>query len=250
MTERRADLEIFDSPALLAEAVADAFVDCARSAVENRGAFFVALAGGTTPKAAYALLAAPPRRDAVDWQRTHVFFGDERCVAPSSGQSNFRMASEALLDAVRVPRDHVYRMHGEDEPQFAADAYAAVLRSRLGSAPVFDLLLLGMGPDGHTASLFPGTDPLTDNDRLVRAPYVEKLQQYRLTVTPLVLNHAREIVIAAEGDAKAAALKAVLEGPRNPVEHPIAIVAPESGHVRWMVDRRAAALLQQPRSTG
>ena len=237
------ELRVFETPEALAAGLADAFVDDARRAIEDHGAFFVALAGGTTPKNAYRLLAQEPRRSNVDWNHVFVYFGDERCVAPDSAESNYKMATDAFLHGVNIPADHVHRMHGEDDPAKAARDYAALLIQTMGDLPRFDLLMLGMGADGHTASLFPGTDPMTDSDRLVRAPYVEKFSTHRITVTPLVINNAAHVVIATEGLPKAPALYAVREGPYEPQTHPIQIVAPTNGKLSWFVDRAAAAEL-------
>lgn len=240
---RSADLRIAEEPAGLAQALADCFVDDATKAIAERGAFFVALAGGTTPKTAYGLLAQPPRRERVDWNHVFFYFGDERCVPPESPESNYRMASETFLDALRVPADHVHRMHGEREPAQAAHEYAQILIQTMGDQPCFDLVLLGMGADGHTASLFPGIDPLKDNERLVRATYVEKLGTHRLSLTPLAINNARHVVVAVEGLSKAPALFAVREGPYDPLTRPIQIVQPTHGRLTWLVDRAAAGQL-------
>lgn len=236
-------LRVFETPDVLAAALADAFVEEASAAIQAHGAFFVALAGGTTPKNAYRLLAQEPRRSNVDWSHVFVYFGDERCVPPQSDDSNYKMAMDAFLRSVNVPPDHVHRMRGEDDPLQAARDYAELLIQSMGDLPQFDLVMLGMGPDGHTASLFPGTDPLTDNDRLVRAPYVEKFSTYRITVTPRVINNARHVIIATEGLPKAPALYAVREGPYDPALHPVQIVAPVNGRLSWFVDRAAAAEL-------
>lgn len=244
MIERnRGDLTVFPTPQSLADAVAGVFVDDARRAITERGTFSVALAGGTTPKAAYKLLAQSPRRDAVAWDRVRIYFGDERCVGPESDDSNYKMARDAFIAAVGVPNENVHRMRGEDDPLAAARDYAAVLVQTLGDLPQFDLVMLGMGPDAHTASLFPGTDPYVDEELLVRAPYVEKLAAYRLTLTPLAINDARHVLIATEGLQKAPALYAVREGPYDPVEHPIQAVAPVHGRLSWYVDEAAAAEL-------
>ena len=239
----KGDLSVFETPEEVAAAVADAFVTDAREAVAQRGAFYVALAGGTTPKAAYQLLAQEPRRSQVDWQRTHVFFGDERCVPPQSADSNYRMAAQALLEHTGIPQENVHRMHGEEDPLQAAADYAALLVELLGDSPRFDLIMLGMGADGHTASLFPGADPHTDEEQLVRAPYVEKLAAQRITFTPVLLNNARHVLVATEGLAKAPALYAVLEGPYEPAVHPIQVLAPHEGRLSWYVDKAAAAEL-------
>ncbi len=237
------ELFVYDTPQQLAQALADAFAQDAAAAIEVRGAFYVALSGGTTPKAAYALLAQEPRRSRIDWNRVYVFFGDERCVPPESKESNYRMACEAFLRGVGIPPDQVHRLRGEADPPQAAREYRALLIGSLGPEPSFDTILLGMGDDGHTASLFPGQDPCTDSALLVRAPFVPKLNAHRLTVTPLVINAARHIAIATEGAAKAPAVQAVREGPYDPCSHPIQIVAPIDGRLSWYVDRAAAARL-------
>jgi len=234
---------VLETPEELAQAVADAFVADAADAIAARGAFFVALAGGTTPRAAYALLAQEPRASKVDWAHVLVYFSDERCVPPGDEQSNYHMAAQALLERVPLPERNVHPMRGEIEPVQAAREYAALLTETMGDRPRFDLLMLGMGTDGHTASLFPGSDPLAEDDRLVRAPYVEKMGGHRITFTPRVINNARHVLIATEGLTKAPALYAVLRGPFEPQVHPIQIVAPSDGQLTWMVDRAAAAEL-------
>lgn len=246
MIERNlGELRIFETPEALAEAVADAFVEEATQAVSQHGAFFVALAGGTTPRNAYRLLAQEPRRSSVDWNHIFVYFGDERCVPPESEDSNYKMAMDTFLHAVGIPEAHVHRMQGEEDPLQAARDYAELLIETMGDLPRFDLVMLGMGADGHTASLFPGTDPLIDNDRLVRGPYVEKVGGYRITFTPLVINNSRHVIIATEGLPKAPALYAVREGPYDPQIHPVQIVAPVGGRLSWFVDRAAAAELPE-----
>lgn len=246
MIERNlGNLQIFETPDQLAAGLADAFVDDARNAIEQRGAFFVALAGGTTPKNAYHLLAQEPRRGQVDWNHVFVYFGDERAVPPDSDESNYKMATDAFLRDANVAPDHIHRMRGEADAQQAAREYAELLIQTMGDRPHFDLVMLGMGADGHTASLFPGTDPLTENDRLVRAVWVEKMATHRITITPLVINNARHVVIATEGLSKAPALYAVREGPYEPQTHPIQIVAPVNGRLSWFVDRAAAAELPE-----
>ncbi|HEY8298166.1 MAG TPA: 6-phosphogluconolactonase [Candidatus Baltobacteraceae bacterium] len=237
------NVHVYANPDKLAAALADRFVNCAQTAITERGTFHVALAGGTTPKAAYALLAQEPRRTAVNWNDVFVFFGDERCVPPTDEASNYRMAMDTFLHAVNIPGHNVHRMRGEDEPAAAARAYSQLLREDLGEPPRFDLIMLGMGPDGHTASLFPGTDPLTDDAQLVRAPYVETAAMSRLTITPRVINAARDVAIAAEGQAKAAILAAVLRGVHDPTTYPIQIVAPLEGRLDWLVDAAAASAL-------
>jgi len=240
-TQRR--LIIVADEAALAQAVAEHVVSTAARAIAARGTFALALAGGTTPKAAYALLAVEPLRSAVDWPQVRFFFGDERCVPPDDEQSNYKSANDGLFSPLGIAATQIFRMRGEDEPAAAARAYAALLREELGELPAFDSVMLGMGPDGHTASLFPGSDPTEDDTALVRAPFVAKFQTYRVTLTPSVLNAARDVAFATSGSAKAEALRAVLEGPNEPTRYPAQIVIPREGVLTWYVDAAAAALL-------
>jgi 6-phosphogluconolactonase len=174
-----------------------------------------------------------------------VYFGDERCVPPDDEQSNYRMAKKAFLDAVAIPPANVHRIRGEIDPATAAADYASILRTDLGERPRFDLVLLGLGPDGHTASLFPGSPPTTDDAALVRAVYAPSQAMWRVTVTPEVINAARTVVFAVEGAEKAAILATVLEGPHDPTTYPAQIVAPEPGRLVWLVDRLAAGTLHE-----
>ncbi|HTX58012.1 MAG TPA: 6-phosphogluconolactonase [Candidatus Acidoferrales bacterium] len=239
MTREAGRLCVYGSPDEVAAAVADFFVRFAADAIDARGHFTVALAGGTTPKAAYTLLAKPPRSDAIDWSAVEIFFGDERCVPPDHDDSNYKMAFDSLLGTVKIPPERIHRMRGEGDPQAAALAYRADLVATLGDRPRLDLVMLGMGPDGHTASLFPGEDPLTDDERLVRAVYSGSKAQWRITLTPRVLNAAHAVMFAVEGAAKAATLAAVREGPYDPVKYPSQIVAPADGDLLWLVDKAA-----------
>ncbi|MEO9264082.1 MAG: 6-phosphogluconolactonase [Candidatus Baltobacteraceae bacterium] len=234
------ELRVFPNAARVAQALADLFIECAADALAQRGRFFVSLAGGTTPKAAYALLAQAPLRAAIDWSAVELFFGDERCVPPSDDESNYKMVMETFARAAGVPESNVHRMRGEDDPASAAAAYRTELIRALGQEPRLDLTMLGMGPDGHTASLFPGADPLIGNDDLVRAVYSQAHSQWRITMTPRVLNAARTIVFAVDGAAKAEALAEVRYGPRNPTKYPSQIIAPVDGRLIWLTDAAAA----------
>jgi 6-phosphogluconolactonase len=171
------------------------------------------------------------------------FFGDERTVSPDDAESNYRMTRETLFDPLGIPDGHVFRMHGEDDPQAAAAAYAEVLLRELGSRPRFDLLYLGMGPDGHTASIFPGTYDGIDDTKLVVANWVEQFKTWRITLTPHVINDATHVVITTGGSAKADALHAVLDGPHDPNKYPVQLVAPTDGELHWLIDEAAAAKL-------
>jgi len=183
-SDRPVDVAVFSDDDTLMRAEAEHVTKLARAAIAARGRFLLALSGGSTPRRLYELLAKPPFLEGIDWSRVCVFWGDERCVPPDDPQSNYRMAREALLERVPIPNENVFRIHGEDEPHHAAQAYERVLRGFFGQAEgppdrSFDQVLLGMGDDGHTASLFPGTPPLTEGRRWVMAQYVERLPVQR-----------------------------------------------------------------------
>jgi 6-phosphogluconolactonase len=241
----RPEIQVYRDPAVLAQALADLFIETGVVAMADRGGFRVALSGGNTPRAAYELLAREPRSAELSWSDVFIYFGDERCVPPNDEQSNYRMAEKAFLNAIAIPPTNVHRIAGEINPAAAASEYATVLRTDLGDPPVFDLVMLGLGPDGHTASLFPGTPPDSEQDALVRAVYSQSQMMWRVTITPKVINAARVVVFAVEGDAKAAVVAAVLEGPYDPVKYPAQIVRPQSGRLLWLVDEMAAGMLHQ-----
>jgi 6-phosphogluconolactonase len=220
---------------------------------EQRGTFSVALSGGSTPKALHGLLAAPPFREQVDWTCVQFYWGDDRYVAPDDPESNFRMARETLLDQLPLREAQIHRVHTEmDDPDAAAALYEDELRHdfglREGQVPRFDLILLGMGPDGHTASLFPHTAALTVTDRLVVANYVPKLATWRITFTVPVINNAVNVAFLVAGHDKADALTHVLDGPRDPEVYPSQLVAPRAGDLSWYLDRAAAAQLKRAAS--
>ena len=240
MTREAGTLYVYETPADVAKALADLFIRYAASAIEGSGRFIVSLAGGTTPKATYSMFPAPPYAGAIDWGAVEIFFGDERCVPPSDAQSNYKMAFESFIGPLGIPDAHVHRMRGEDDPRQAAIAYRGVLFDELGEQPSFDLAMLGIGPDGHTASLFPGQDPLVENEQKVRAVYSESQSQWRLTLTPSVLNAAQAVVFTAEGAAKAGVIAAVRQGPYDPVKLPAQIIAPSDGELIWLIDKAAA----------
>jgi len=238
------DISVFAGADELARAVTEEFVELAATAIADRGRFAVALAGGSTPRAAYTLLASESFASRVDWSRVLFFWGDERCVPPDHPESNYRMAHEALLDHVPVPGQNVFRVLGEEEPVQAADTYEGELRTLFGgSIPRFDLVMLGMGGDGHTASLFPGTAAVHEAVRWVMAHRVEKLDAWRVTFTPVILNAAANVLFAVSGAGKAHRLREVLEGPHRPDVLPAQVVKPSAGRLVWMVDEAAAAEL-------
>jgi len=237
------------SPEELSQAAATEFVRHAQEAVQTKGVFTVALSGGSTPKSLYARLADEASlRAAVPWDQVHFFWGDERHVPPNHPESNYRMAYEALLGKVPVPLAHIHRIQSEyQEASQAADEYEQELREffRLaaGQFPCFDLLLLGMGPDGHTASLFPGTAALHEQTRLVVANWVGKFNSYRITLTLPVINNAAHIIFLISGEEKAETLREVLQSKTQPERFPVQLVRPPRGTLLWLMDRQAARLL-------
>ncbi len=240
---RRGELRVYADAGAVARALADSFVAAGRAAIAERGAFAVALSGGNTPRAAYELLATEPLRTSLPWNEVFIYFGDERCVPPDDDRSNYRMAREAFLDAVPIPSENVARMRGETDPGLAANEYASILRADLGANPRFDLIMLGLGEDGHTASLFPGIGQVIEENSLVEAAYAQSQAMWRITVTPKLINAARRVVFAVVGAAKARALAAVIEGPSDPLTYPAQLVQPSSGELTWLVDDAAASLL-------
>ena len=242
--QRQYQLSIVTNPTALAEKAADHFVQAAQANIAAHGRFTVALSGGSTPKAMFALLATTP--SAVAGEKTFIFWGDERCVPPDHADSNYRMTQEVLLSKVPLPPQNVFRMHGETEPAQAARAYSEQLQQffQTDSLPRFDLVWLGMGADGHTASLFPGTTALSVSvDSIVVENYVATLQASRLTLTAATINQAQEVVFVVGGADKAATLKAVLQGDFQPELYPSQLIQPWSGKLLWIVDEAAATQL-------
>jgi 6-phosphogluconolactonase len=253
-------IETYPTPERLADAVAQHIVTSAAEAISSRGLFTLALAGGSTPRAAYSRLATHDSRLSLDWQRTHVFWGDERCVPPDDPRSNYRMAKEALLDRVPIPPPQIHRIRGEDDPGKAAAEYEEVLRSLLGCHPFdrlragsersegmtngLDLVLLGLGEDGHTASLFPGQAAVHETERWVMAVPAPDGKLWRVTLTPAVLNAARNVTFVVSGANKAARLEQVLQGPFAPETLPAQAIRPAQGQLTWMLDQAAAGRLR------
>ncbi len=238
-------IRTFTDTSSLSEAAGHEFVRCALEAVAARGRFAVALSGGSTPRRLYQLLAAAPWRDQVDWGRVEIFWGDERCVPPDHPESNYRMARETMLAHLPIPAEHIHRMEAERaDHDAAAREYEATIgrvfgASTGGEPPAFDLILLGMGPDGHTASLFPHTKALDEMTRWVVANFVPKFDTDRLTLTRPILNRAREVLFLVAGADKAEPLAEVLTGPAAPVRLPSQSIQP-AGRLVWFIDRAAA----------
>lgn len=248
---RRISLQVASNPQELGRFAAKHFARLAIESQRKKQVFNVALAGGSTPKALYELLADEnePYRKQLSWENIHFFWGDERHVPPDHPDNNYRMASEAMLTRVGVPLTNVHRIKSEIvDAGKAADEYEHALRKTFtlgpGQFPRFDLILLGMGSDGHTASIFPGSDVINEKRRLVVGPWIEKLKSFRITLTPVVLNNAASIIFLVSGAEKAKTLHEVLEGEYRPQCLPVQLIAPATGEVLWLVDREAARLLK------
>ncbi|HEV7733348.1 MAG TPA: 6-phosphogluconolactonase [Candidatus Binatia bacterium] len=239
------EVEVCADGDALMTAAAETVVRAAAEAIEESGRFTLALSGGTTPKRLFQLLATPGYAARIDWAHVYACFGDERCVPPNDPASNYRMAREALLDRVPIPPEQVLRMRGEDDPVTAAADYERALREVVGNRTRLDLVLLGMGDNGHTASLFPGMTAVHEHTRWVVAEHIPEVGMWRITLTPAAINAAAEVVFLVSGAGKAPILARVLEGPRQPDVLPSQVVAPTNGTLRWLVDAAAAAQLKQ-----
>jgi 6-phosphogluconolactonase len=241
-------IAVYPDTNTLSQQAAQFIVRLANESIVTRGRFSIALSGGSTPKVLYGLLGSEPYRDQIDWSKVDIFWSDERCVPPDSADSNYHMAREVLLSRVPLSPQQVHRMPA-DQPDHdaAAQAYTHEMRQSFGTdgIPHFDLIQLGMGPEGHTASLFPHQASLHEQQRLVMYVNVPKPPPARLTFTPPILNAARHMLFLVTGAEKADAVQAVLEGDYNPEEYPAQIVRPASGEVVWMLDEAAAGKLKR-----
>jgi 6-phosphogluconolactonase len=250
------EIKIFPNRAALTRDAARRFVARARKAIDARGRFAVALSGGTTPRDLYALLASPEFSAQVDWSRAHVFFGDERAVPPDHADSNFKMANDVLLARVSLPAQNVHRIRAELGADDAAREYEKELReffaregnrgnkgnegSEGNNFPRFDLILLGLGANGHTASLFPHTRVLRETTRWVAAEFIDEVKMARITLTAPMINAARNILWLVAGADKTATVRAVLRGDYRPDDLPAQLIAPRDARVVWLIDRDAA----------
>ncbi|MGB7158576.1 MAG: 6-phosphogluconolactonase [Tepidisphaeraceae bacterium] len=247
-----AEIKVLPDPPAVAAEAAERIVRAANEAIALSGKFTIALAGGSTPKALFELLASPAHRDRIDWRNVEVFFGDERTVPPDHADSNYRMARDTLLSKVPIPADHIHRMRGEIDPEEAAKEYGQILKEKFpstssgqageGEGGGLDLILLGMGDDGHTASLFPGTPALRETKHRAVANPVPKLNTTRLTMTAPFINRAREVLLTVTGANKASRLSEVLEGSPDPERLPVQLISPTSGKLSWLVDAPAAGM--------
>jgi len=235
------NVEIFADPSAVTQEAARRIVAAAGAA---KGIFSLVLSGGNTPKALYELLASPQFRTQIDWSKVEIYFGDERCVPPDNSESNYLMAQTALLSKVPIDASRIHRIRGEIDPAAAAMEYGQMLKSKFTGGGA-DLLLLGMGDDGHTASLFPGTAALNETHHRCVANFVPKMNTWRVTLTYPFLNKSAAVMILAVGAGKAQRLVEVLQGPRDPHRLPIQGIEPAGGKLAWMLDAAAAAGLHR-----
>jgi len=248
-TTTQREVVVLPDGAAITRRAAEEFLKSVSEAIAQRGAFTIALAGGSTPRALYSLLAEDPSlRSKIPWPKLHFFFGDERHVPPDSPESNFHMANEALFSKGVVKPEQITRIKGEyPDTEKAALEYELALRAYFklkdGEYPRFDLVLLGMGEEGHTLSLFPGTTALHASHRIVVRNWVGKLFTERITLTAPAANQANRVIFLVTRSDKARALKAVLEGPYEPEQLPAQLIQPVTGNLLWLVDQAAAALL-------
>jgi 6-phosphogluconolactonase len=239
-------IRIYPNQESLSLGAARLFVRQAGLAVKAHSRFSVALSGGRTPQRTYELLAQLPFRDQVAWSQTHVFWGDERCVPPKDPRSNARMARLLLLEQVPIPRHQIHPIFCARSPKEAAQDYEDLLRSFFGEGPPrLDLIFLGLGEDGHTASLFPQTPVLKEGKRWAAEIYLPQQDLYRVTLTPHIINHAAVVAFLVAGPTKASILKEVLEGSRHPHRYPGQFIHPSGGRLQWLVDKEAASQLSR-----
>ena len=247
INQDKSDVHLYDDSDALFEGAAQRWVALARRAVEDHGGFHVALSGGSTPKGLYERLATPWFRDQVDWSRVHIYFGDERGVPPDHVDSNYRMAKEALLQHVSIPATQIHRLMAEsDDLETTADGYAQLLEGQLpageGDTGRFDLVMLGMGPDGHVASLFPHTPVLSERRRPVAPVHVTQLDTWRLTITLPVINNARHTMLLVAGKNKAAIMGEIMSDYHGHPRYPVEMIEP-TDRLEWYMDRDAAPFL-------
>jgi 6-phosphogluconolactonase len=245
--ESPVDIHVFPDLEALSRAAATSFVDTSRKSITSKGTFTVALSGGSTPRSLYLLLSSDHYTRAIDWQHVHVFWADERCVPPDREQSNFKLAFDAFLSKVPIPRGNVHRIKGEESPEQGAKEYNAALSEFFGQSvlPAFDLILLGLGEDGHTASLFPGSPALAEQEHLAVAIRKQPPELDRISLTLPVLNNALRIIFLVSGKAKAPIVQEILENPEAKRKYPAGLVRPATDGLFWLVDKAAAALLRK-----
>lgn len=246
MKPDKEDLHLYEDTDALFDAAAERWVTLAERAVAAHGAFHVALSGGSTPRGLYRRLVAPRYHGRIAWEKVHVYFGDERCVAPDHPDSNYRMAKESLLQQAPIPATQIHRMAGEGEDlEGIAGGYAQVLATQLPEdhdVRRFDLVMLGLGPDGHVASLFPQTPVLGERTKLVVPVHVPKLEAWRLTITLPVIDQAQHIMLLVAGANKTSIMGELMKTYQGHPRYPVEMIKPQ-GRMEWYVDRAAAPFL-------
>lgn len=236
-------LHVYESTDLMNEAVADLIIRTAAESIQARGRFVLSLSGGHTPAKLFSLLSSPSYRDQIDWQKTFVFWGDERCVPMSDERNNAHMARSLMLDKIDIPQSNVFPIQVEMSPSEAARSYEQSIKDFFGKeAAHFDLILLGLGDNGHTASLFPGTPVIHESEHLVQEVYVEDQKEWRITMTVPLINEARNIAFLISGKGKANILNIVLNAPFQPDLYPAQLILPGHGHLYWFADKDAALI--------
>ncbi len=239
-------IRIYDTPDTLAKAAAEFVAQQAHKAVQESGRFSIVLSGGSTPGKTYAYLARQPFQKEIEWQHTHVFWGDERCVPADDPRNNARMAYQQLLQYVPVPSDQIHPIASTLPPLVAARQYEEEIKAFFKhSRPAFDLVLLGLGENGHTASLFPGTPVLRESTAWVAEVYVAEQNLWRVTLTPPLINQSAVVIYLVQGARKANIVHQVLQGPQKPEELPAQLIHPASGELHWFLDAQAASRISQ-----
>jgi 6-phosphogluconolactonase len=238
-------IKIFDNAEELSIAAAELMISASKDAIQKTGKFLVSLSGGSTPKRVFEILAQPSFKDRIDWSKVYIFWGDERCVPFEDTESNAGMTYKALLDHVAVPGNQVFRIKGELPPHDAATEYNELLEKFFpeGSTRSFDLVFLGMGTDGHTASLFPYTPVLEERSRLAKEVYLEELKKLRVTITQDLINNADKIAFLITGENKAEVLNEVMYGQYNYKKYPSQLIKPRHGELLWFLDKGAARIV-------
>jgi 6-phosphogluconolactonase len=230
----------------ISQNAAQILVEAAQLAIKARGRFSLVLSGGNTPRRLYEILAKSPYREQMPWKNTHVFWGDERCVPAEDERNNAHMARQILLDQVPIPDEQIHPIASTLTPLKAAENYQDTLKEYFrGNSVAFDLVLLGLGENGHTASLFPGTAVLDEKRYWVSEVYVANLRMWRVTLTAPILNQARKTIFLVSGASKAWVLDQVINGPRQPKQLPAQLIQPQNGELLWLVDQAAASLIQR-----
>jgi len=238
-------IEVLPDLEALSLRAASIFVSASKNSIAAKKRFAVAISGGSTPRRLYTLLGSEAYRDQVDWQHVHFFWADERCVPKDDEASNFRIAFDALLSKIALPQENIHRIKGEEAPDKAARDYEEEIRRFFGESerPGFDLIILGMGEDGHTASLFPGSKSLEETVKLAIPVYLEKPGKNRITLTLPVLNSADQILFLVAGPSKAAVLSEVLGEGEKKKGFPVGLVRPDHGSMIWLIDQEAVRKL-------